>query len=357
MRFTILLAVLISGTLVGSQAQAQKVFVFGHATQAFGQASDAPQNGLGLDATADMRAIALQGRLAFLSTGTQFVVQGAHRRVGGSPIATLIDYVELDWLFAEQRLGDFSARVGRIPIPKGLLNERRDVGTLLPFYQASKAFYTDGIETVDGATARYTRSFAGFDLEAQAFGGEIPVVIVNSGNAIDEKGDQTFGGQLTVGLPLQGARVLFGMLDSDVWIDSPLGPSTVELDWEFQWLSAEYQLEDFYARAEHSWSIVPTWQQSRAYYVQAGARVYDRLWLTGQREHESTRLLIEGPAQGYEYDAIKDWAIGASFKFTPNLVLKAEQHFAEGYALDQPVDVFGPAVSNRYFLISVAATF
>ena len=43
-----------------------------------------------------MRAAALQGRLAFFSTGTQFVVQGAHRRVGGSPLAAVIDDLELD---------------------------------------------------------------------------------------------------------------------------------------------------------------------------------------------------------------------------------------------------------------------
>ena len=54
------------------------------------------QAGLAGNGTADMRAAALQGRLAFFSTGTQFVVQGAHRRVGGSPLAAVIDDLELD---------------------------------------------------------------------------------------------------------------------------------------------------------------------------------------------------------------------------------------------------------------------
>ena len=178
---TILTAVVVGGITVANQGEAQQVFIHGFATQAYGQTTDYAQVGLAGNGTADMRAAALQGRLAFFSTGTQFVVQGVHRRVGGSPLASVIDDFELDWAFAEQRIGSFSARVGRMPIPKGLVNEIRDVGTLLPFYTASKAFYLDGVETVDGVTGRFSQTLGSFDVEAQAFKGKIPIVVSISG--------------------------------------------------------------------------------------------------------------------------------------------------------------------------------
>ena len=39
------------------------------------------------------------------------------------------------------------------------------------------------------------------------------------------------------------------------------------------------------------------------------------------------------------------------------VVLKGEQHFSNGYALDQLVNIMGAAPSNRYFLLSMAVAF
>ena len=350
-------AVLAAGLAI-QPAQAQTVMTHGYATQAYGQTSDYAQAGLPVDGTADLRAMALQARVLFFSTGTQVVAQGAHRRVGGSPIAALIDDVELDWAFVEQRIGDFSARVGRVPIPKGLLNEVRDVGTILPFYQASKAFYTDGIETVDGATARFSRSFGDVDIEAQGFHGTIPIVISLAGEdgpqAIDEDGEGTFGGQFSVGLPVHGLKALGGILDSDVPIETPFGPS--ELDWEFKWAALEYQGERVFARAEQSWSFVPTFQRSQSYYVQAGFNVWGDLWVNAQREH-STSAILSNPQAEFEYDPVQEWAVGASYRVSPMLVVKAEQHISDGYNLDELVNVLAPGPRNNYFLLSVSAAF
>lgn len=90
----ILAAVVVSGVCTANRTEAQQVFLHGFATQAYGQTTDYAQAGLAGNGTADMRAAALQGRITFFSTGTQFVVQGAHRRVGGSPLATVIDDVD-----------------------------------------------------------------------------------------------------------------------------------------------------------------------------------------------------------------------------------------------------------------------
>ena len=352
---TILAALVVSGASVANQAEAQQVFVHGFATQAYGQTSDYAQNGLVGSGTADMRAAALQGRLAFLSTGTQFVVQGAHRRVGGSPIAAVIDDVELDWAFAQQRIGSFSARVGRIPIPKGLVNEIRDVGTLLPFYTASKAFYLDGVETVDGVTGSFSQSVGSFDVEAQAFKGEIPIVVSISGQdgpqAVDLDGKGAYGGQLAFGLPIQGAKILGGFFDTQI----QLGAGD-QISWDHRWVSAEYQADNYYGRAEQAWSFVESYQNISTFYAQAGARVWDRLWINGQHESSKAEILTP-PIAGHEYQPVEDWALGASYRVSSRLVLKGEQHFSSGYALDQLVNIMGAAPSNRYFLLSMAVAF
>ena len=40
-----------------------------------------------------------------------------------------------------------------------------------------------------------------------------------------------------------------------------------------------------------------------------------------------------------------------------NGVVKAEQHWYEGYNLDQVVSIMAPAAKNQYFLISVSTAF
>jgi hypothetical protein len=348
------------GLLFGS-ASGQRVMVHGYATQGLGSTSDYAQAGLGTGASADIRAAALQARLMFPSWGTQLLVQGSHRRVGGSPVAGLIDEVELDWAFAQQTLGDFSARVGRIPIPKGLLNEVRDVGVILPFYKAPNAFYTEGIETVDGATARYSKLFGPIEAEAQGFYGSIPVVIQISSaqgpKALDKNGKATWGGQFSLGLPLRGLKAIGGLLDSDVMatIPNPMGPPQKKVvDWKLKWFGLEYRGERALARAEHSRSEVPGSSENTATYYQAGVNVWKGLWLNGQHETAWVKMTM---MNGHEYDSVKDWALGASYAINRNLVLKGEHHWSEGYDMDEAVNIMGPPVQNRFFVLSLSAAF
>ena len=121
-------------------------------------------------------------------------------------------------------------------------------------------------------------------------------------------------------------------------------------------MSAEYQADSYYARAEKAWSWVETYQNIRMFYLQAGARVWDRVWINAQHENSKAEILAP-PIAGHEYQPVKDWAIGASFRASSTLVLKAEQHFSNGYALDQLVNIMGAAPSNRYFLLSAAVAF
>ena len=200
--------------------------------------------------------------------------------------------------------------------------------------------------------------YGDFDVEVQAVYGTIPVVIALSGangpTAIDVDGEDTRGGQLSVGLPLPGTRLIGGFMDSDVPLVGAQGPYT--LDWEQQWVGAEYQADRFFGRAEQGWSLVPGFQDSWTRYVQAGANVWKDLWINAQRERSHT-VILSPPLVDFAYDPITDWAVGLSYAYSPNLTIKGEQHWSNGYSLDQFVNITGPAMSNRYFLLSVSAAF
>jgi len=204
----------------------------------------------------------------------------------------------------------------------------RDVGTLLPFYMASKAFYTDGVETVDGFTGRFSQTLGSVDFEAQAFTGEIPIVVSISGQSgpqvVDLDGKGAYGGQLTFGLPLRGAKILGGFFDTEI----QLGAGD-QIGWDHRWVSAEYQADDYYGRAEKAWSFVESYQNIRMFYVEAGTRVWDRVWINGQYESSKAEILAP-PIAGHEYQPVKDWAIGVSYRVNSTLVLKGEQHFSNG---------------------------
>lgn len=357
---TILLIGCLGLGLSSAPATGQKVVFHGYVTQGLGSTSEYAQAGLETGTSLDIRAAALQGRLMFPSFGTQFVVQGAHRRVGGSPVADVIDEVELDWAFVEQRVWDLSARIGRVPMPKGLLNEVRDVGIILPFYRAPNAYYTEGVETIDGATAGFSRLFGMVEVDAQGFYGTIPVIMqisaMDGPKAMDLDGEGTWGGQLAVGLPLRGVKVLGGMLDADITRTeyTPMGPVTSKRDWKMSWIGAEYAGDRVVARAEVNRNEVPASTESGGRYVQTGARVFRNLWLNAQYESGWVRII---PLDNMEYDTTRDWVVGASYGLNRYLVFKGEHHWSEGYNVDESVNIMGPPVDNRYFLFSISAAF
>ncbi|NJD19260.1 MAG: hypothetical protein FIA95_08280 [Gemmatimonadetes bacterium] len=346
-----------------SPVSAQRLLVHGYATQAIGSTTDYAQAGLGVgSATTDIRAAALQARLMFPSWGTQFVVQGTHRRVGSSPVAPLLDDVELDWAFAQQSLFGVSLRAGRLPMAKGLINEIRDVGTVLPFYKAPAGYYIEGFETVDGVAVRYGRSVGPIQVEAEGFRGTVPVVMqitTQSGpKAMDLDGENTSGGQITLGLPIDGLRLQGGWFDSDVFttIPTPRGPITVEQDWDHYWGGVEYVGSRLTVRAEHGVDDVPGSTKGTATYVQGIVPLARGLSANAQWEKTWVKLLIP-QLKGHEYDPVRDVAFGLAWAANPNLVLKAEHHWFSGYQYDEAVSIMGPAVGNRYFLVSIAASF
>ncbi len=171
--------------------QRSKLQVHGFLTQAYAKAKflkgglDTPsQNevelGIPEDGTTAYRNLALQFRYE-MTPQDIVVVQLSNRSLGDSFITELEDEVELDWGFYERRIGsDTSVKVGRVQIPMGIFNEIRDVGTTLPFYRPSFAFYNEGAftaETLDGVVVSHNfASESDWSLETDFYYGEWDLV-------------------------------------------------------------------------------------------------------------------------------------------------------------------------------------
>jgi len=353
-RRTLLSAVALGTMLVPAGLNAQSLpdglTVHGYLTQAFGQASDYPIHGLPTSATADYRAAALQTRYTPFG-GTAAVVQLSHRRLGESPLMALEPAVAFDWGFVQQRLGGLQLRAGKVPIPRGLYNEIRDVGVLLPFYRAPASFYTAGVETVLGGTAAYELGLGSWAFDMAGFFGNVPTVIQVSGadgnQVIDLDIENTAGYQVFLNTPVTGLRIgSGGFRGTNSQGGAIINNITGSADWSH---------DRFFARGEIARSTTEGWQ-SDARYVQGGVRLIGGLWANSQYEWTDQMVTVQ-PGFDLEFSPTKDLAIGGTYKFSHQLMLKAEYHQFEGYSVDVPVSPMGPPVENNYFLMSISAAF
>jgi hypothetical protein len=89
-------------------------------------------------------------------------------------------------------------------------------------------------------------------------------------------------------------------------------------------------------------------------YVHLGLQLTDHLTLNGQAEHYHT-VIDELPA-GIDQD--EDRAVGLSYAFRPDLVLKLEHHWNQGFLTEVPVgSIFGPRQKTRYGILSLSTSF
>lgn len=346
-----ILGLLLLSAVVSLPASAQeRVQVHGFLTQGYGEASDYPIYGISTKGTGDYRTLALQGRL-FLTSSDQVVAQFSHQRLGTSNFMRFEDDVALDWLFYQKRFLGNSLRVGRVPMPRGLFNEVRDVGVILPFFRASKAFYSEGVETIEGATLGRSFGLGSWMVDATVYGGNFNVkaeVTDQSGLTVaSDDVRKAVGGQVMVTTPIPGVR--FG--------GSAVTSKYKNSDESFQIFTAsgDATFENVFVRGEYEVARNDSFNYL-AYYGQGGVHVWRGLWLNGQAEFNTNTIKISGLGE-LSIDAIKDYAVGANYRFNTHLVFKSEWHTFEGYQVGVPVDPFGPPVKNKYFVLGVAAAF
>lgn len=337
--------------------------VFGHLTQGAGVAGEEAIHGVPTTGTTDLRTMALQFRYG-LGDANEVVVQLKHQRLGMSPLQQLQDDVELQWAFYQHRFGPMRVRVGRAPVPFGLFNEMRDVGTVLPFYRVPHHLYPQGTEATDGVVLGYQIGSAlDWNLLWEAFVGttgyqgafhtplpEFPVFI------IDLKVEKTVGTQVWIGTPLPGLRV-GGAVQTLTFDEEDLGPdpdpdlgnrATV-------WMgSIDGAFDRFTIRSEAAFTDTP-WFTVRTLMAQAGGWMIPSLGVFGQAEIVDQDDLV--PFDMPERRQSEDYGLALNYKVTPSAVLKIEGHRVTGYSFERWVDLRGPHAESFYGIASIAVSF
>ena len=328
-----------------------KITLHGFLTQAYARSDGHQFLGIPEEGTADYRTAALQIR-ADITTSDFFVVQLSHERLGESPVQDLKDDVEVDWLFYEHRFEKSSVKVGRVQIPFGIYNEVKDVGTLLPFYRPSHNFYGEAAysaETVDGIVL--SRAFdlgGGWGLDTDLHYGNWQFIERDlQGNYTSDDVKDSIGVELWLETPISGLRVGTGAVQYDI------DPATAEeTTWHNYHLSVSGEFDRFAVHAELKKVDI---EIADIYlgYAHVGFHVTDRLTLNAQRDIFDFKL--DG-AQRMDID--EDDALGVSFAWKPNVLLKAEHHWNEGNFWLEDVPQFGaPVQKTNYWILSLSTSF
>jgi hypothetical protein len=334
-----------------------RLAIHGYLTQGYAASDGTPFYGIRGQASSDFRYAALQFRYDRDADG--FLVQVNHRRLGKSPITTFESAVNVNWAFYERRTdAGSSLRVGRVPVPRGIYNEQRSIGVVLPFYRAPVIFYDEGAyfsETIDGVVLSHTfMRESPWSIEVNGYGGGWSLL------AYDQTGSEylvnriraenAVGTQLWVNTPVEGLRV---------------GSSYQRYRWENQTDGMRQDVQEFQASVDAAFPRVTVRAETMmqdyetddyyASYLQTGINVTPKLAFHTQFEYAYERNWDWG-VYTPSFDWHKAAGVGFNYKLNPALVLKLEHHWNKGIQVEQPAD---PATAPRfrYAIASLSASF
>jgi len=327
----------------------------GYLTQGYAYSTDLPVLGIPTEATGNYRTAALQFRYA-VTGADNLVLQIRHAEIGNSPYIAGNDAVSLDWVFYQRRISTGSLRIGRVPMPLGMLAETRDVGTLMPFYRAPASVYFEGFRTVDGAMLSHAFDLpARFNVDVSAFGGGFNGKTVLRGpygvSAVDSRFEEARGGNIVVGTPISGLRVggsAMRMREMDTLTSKPATQVDV------RYASVEYAKERFFVRSELAHVGFNTTHILNRY-VHAGVKLTERIGVNGQVDFSDYNI---GTAAGpFTFENTADRAASANYALTSSVVFKIEHHRVKGYDFDTFVMPGGTPGKTSYTIGSVSVAF
>ena len=365
------IAVTALSALAGTAAAqgTDKLSIHGYLTQGYAISDSALIEGIPKEGTTDYRRAALLMRYA-TSDNDNFVLQIAHRRLGNSPSMQFEPDVKVDWAFYEHTFqkADTRLRVGKAPIPFGIYNETRYVGTQLPFYRAPYAMYHEGIytsETVDGLTLMQPIfSGSAWAMEANGYAGSFsyldfistrvsPTAFAYVGQR--ERASSTLGGSLWLSTPIDGLRVGGGANRYTVQ-NAFFQPGKYSFD---GWNGAvDAKFERLLLRSEYRRLISHKLMDYRGWYMQGGVALTQKLSLNGQAERANYIVQpIPAVTAGYTSSLVRDDAAGISYAFTPALLLKLEGHQTKDHNLESVLPPTAAPVKGKYFISSLSLVF
>lgn len=358
---------LLAATADGAAAQinSEHLEIHGAVNAAYGRSSRIPVLGIPTWGTADYHNLMLQLRY-HVNDRSQVVFQVLNRAVGISPLDAVLPDVAMHWGFYQYKADWGTVKVGRAPMPRGLFNEVKFVGTVLPLYRPAFEIYGEGRETVDGLVySKWWRLDNGVALQANGFFGSDKIrtqVVTSTGTTIRAyDGDRLGGGQLWLQLPFYETR--FGVYGAryDINATTPPGTASEVL------LSAESKLPLATLRAEALQANGRNPQQDRQT-VTGQVVAHAREWLDVVGEWTQTKGTIfqDAPLRNLDVTTTRDAALGMTVRLTTGGLVRAEYHDVRGYAFDRAVPFLStvgttttvaPPSTTAYWLVSYAFSF
>ena len=340
-----------------------RLAVHGYITQGYGASDGAHFYGLRSQGSSDFRLAALQVRFDRERDG--LLIQLNNRRLGESRIPDFESSVNVNWAFYERRStsGSTTLKIGRIPVPRGIYNELRNVGVVLPMYRAPIIFYDEGAyfsETIDGGVLqRSFRDGKAWSVDGSLYAGGWSLLAYDQFSdafAIGRvRADNAVGTQVWINTPAEGVRIgaaaqrykWKGIDDEgviadrqDVWeVQASFDATFTRAFLRAESLLQNYETDDYYAN-----------------YVQLGAALTPKLWLVGLGEYAYERNYDSGGALPDDFDWHRAAGVAMNYRVTPQFVVKAEHHWNKGVQVEQPATPLDPP-RFRYFILSASASF
>jgi hypothetical protein len=361
-------AALVVPTALRAQEIDERLQIHASLNAGYGRAGDLPVFGIPTEGTSDYRIFTLQFRYK-LGEKDEIVTQFLNRRLGTSPIAGVLGDVTTQWAYWNHRFSpNASVKVGRNPLPRGLMNEIRYIGTLFPFYRPSMEVTTDAQDAIDGVVGTYSRALGG-GVRATVhgfFGGSEHRALVSSSTGLAlrvARLDNMFGGQFYLDLPIWETRV--GAYLSRYQFRGTTGPAGYRTNPIFSLQTKP--IDPVTVRAEYSrlQGYGPL-NDNRSKYAQIAWRINDRWQLGGEHTRAEQRLFFANTANNRDFDAVRSWGVAGNYFLRPNVVLKAEHHWRKGYVWDvnvpptvqtTPTVILAPPQQGNYFIVSLATSF
>jgi hypothetical protein len=362
----LVLATLAAPLALRAQSPLDKLEIHGALNAAYGRTDSLTVFGLPSKGTSDYRVFTLQGRYN-IDEKNVVVAQVFNRRLGASPMASAISDVTMQWAYWQHREGDFTLKVGRNPLPRGLVNEVRYIGTVLPFFRPALELTGEAFDAIDGAVVSYRRELGyGIGIEQHGFFGgseNRAIATTSTGQEVRiARTENMFGGQTYFTFPVAGLR--FGAYGARYAFVQPKsrGYRTNTI------LSAEATVDRLKLETEHGrYTGHGPANDNRNGYVQGTVRLVDRLSVAGQHSYMLRRLYMTNRSLDRMYTDARDTGVSGIIGVTRNSVVKVEHHWRNGYNFDSAVPLIGsqtptsvtlaPTQQARYYLVSLAASF
>lgn len=335
----------------------------GYVNVGYGVADGHQHRGVSDGGGSDLHALALQMRFK-PTRRDEFVLQFANETVGDSPSNRLRDELEIDWLYYRRELAkNTSLRVGRAPLPVGIYNQIKDVGTLLPFYRPSGGFYGDGTWTSDSIDGLIlSHKFAAqseWSVESDVYFGEWERIETDGGTlAYDTANiDDAMGFWLWFNTPASGLRFGIGANRFHSSGGVFLAPGATDTE-ETRYFSVDADFDRVVFRFEHSRREF-TGGNWTPYYLELDVGLTERFRMTAL--YDRSDLLFEIPFFAtFDGTIERIYGLGARFIWKPNVVFKLEHQWFKGYGQieDRPLNIFfDDPVNTNVVVLSASYTF